>query len=174
MHPYRNQALSLAAIVVGMAMLAYASVPLYRLFCQVTGFGGTTMRASGPMEVSEHSITVRFNADTDPSLPWEFTAPGAPLTVKLGANTLASFKAENQSDAPITGMATYNVTPHAMGRYFQKVQCFCFETQTLNPHERVNMPVSFQIDPAMLTDAETKGIKEVTLSYTFFAQKKVR
>jgi len=169
---HRNLAFSLAAIALGMAMLAYASVPLYRIFCQVTGYGGTTQIArAGIGPTAERSITVRFNADTDPALPWEFKAPRESVRVRLGVNALASFTAENLSDAPITGMATYNVTPHAMGKYFEKIQCFCFEQQTLQPHVRVNMPVSFLIDPAMLDDPETKDLREVTLSYTFFERK---
>lgn len=167
-----TQAFSLAAIVVGMVMLAYASVPLYRIFCQVTGFGGTTARGERVIAgVSERAITVRFNADTAPGLPWDFRTPEASMRVQLGASNLAAFTAENTSETPILGMATYNVTPHAMGRYFTKIQCFCFEQQRLNPHERVNMPVSFIIDPAMLDDPETRNLQEVTLSYTFFEQK---
>lgn len=169
----RRHAISLAMIAVGMVLLAYASVPLYRMFCQVTGFGGTPMLAQrAPDTVVDRTIRVRFNADTAPGLPWEFAPVERMVTVKLGESRLAVFTAENQSDEPMHGVATYNVVPHSMGRYFEKVQCFCFEEQVLKPHEKVNMPVSFFIDPAMLKDPETRGIKEVTLSYTFFEKKR--
>lgn len=168
----RRHTTSLAMLVVGMLMLAYASVPLYRMFCQVTGFGGTPMLAErAPDTVSEQTIRVRFNADTSPSLPWAFAPVERSVTVKLGENRLAAFTAENRSDTPIRGVATYNVVPHAMGQYFQKIQCFCFEEQLLQPNQKVNMPVSFFIDPAMLTNPETRGITEVTLSYSFFEKK---
>lgn len=172
-HRIRRHAASLIMVVVGMLMLSYASVPLYRMFCQITGFGGTPMLADGAStNVVNHSIKVRFNADTDPSLPWNFAPVEKTVTVKLGENRLAAFTAENNSNEPIHGVATYNVIPHEMGQYFQKIQCFCFEEQVLAAHQKVNMPVSFFIDPAMLKNPETKGISEVTLSYTFFEKKK--
>lgn len=156
-----------------MVMLSYAAVPLYRMFCQVTGFGGTPMLAeSVPGQVVDREIRVRFNADTAPDLPWAFAPVERSVTVKLGESTLAAFTAENEADQPIRGVATYNVVPHSMGRYFQKVQCFCFEEQVLKPHEKVNMPVSFFIDPAMLDDPETRGVTEVTLSYSFFTKQR--
>lgn len=169
----RQQVVSLAMIAVGMLLLAYASVPLYRMFCQVTGFGGTPMLASSvPDAVSERTIRVRFNADTAPGLPWAFAPVERSVTVHLGESKLAVFTAENESGEPVRGVATYNVVPHTMGQYFQKVQCFCFEEQLLKPHEKVNMPVSFFIDPAMLKDPETRGLTEVTLSYSFFEKKR--
>ena len=172
-HRIRRHAASLAMIAVGMVMLAYAAVPLYRMFCQMTGFGGTPMLAErAPDTVNERTIRVRFNADTDPALPWAFAPVDRVVTVKLGENKLAAFTAENQSDTPIHGVATYNVVPHAMGQYFEKIQCFCFEEQVLQPHQKVNMPVSFFISPDMLDNPETAGVEEVTLSYTFFTKKR--
>jgi cytochrome c oxidase assembly protein subunit 11 len=169
----RRHTASLFMVVLGMIMLSYASVPLYRMFCQITGFGGTPMLADGASgSVVDHNITVRFNADTDPSLPWNFAPVEKQVNIKLGENRLIAYTAENTSDTAIHGVATYNVIPHEMGQYFQKIQCFCFEEQVLKPHEKVNMPVSFFIDPAMLKNAETRGIREVTLSYTFFEKKK--
>lgn len=169
--PIRTQVLSLLAIVCGMVMLSFAAVPLYNLFCQITGFGGTPQRietlTSTPVGPA---IRVSFNTDTDPKLPWQFSGPATAVSARAGAATLVAFQAENTADTPITGVATYNVTPHAMGKYFEKVQCFCFEAQTLAPHTRVNMPVSFVISPEMYRDPETRHIREVTLSYTFFAQ----
>lgn len=170
---FRRQAASLAMIACGMVLLAYASVPLYRMFCQVTGFAGTPMLAErAPDKAIDRTIRVRFNADVDPAMPWEFKPVDKMVTVRLGESHLASFTAENQSDEVIHGVATYNVVPHSMGKYFEKIQCFCFEEQVLNPHQKVNMPVSFFVDPAMLNDPETKGIQEVTLSYTFFIKKR--
>ncbi len=167
----RQLAISLVAIALGMLMLAYASVPLYRLFCQVTGFGGTTRRAETNFSsgVSSHTMTVSFNADTDPALPWKFTPLEKNVTVHLGENRLVAFKVISQSAAPTRGSATYNVTPNLAGKYFNKIQCFCFTEQRLKPNEEVTMPVSFFIDPAILDDPELKGLTNITLSYTFFS-----
>jgi len=168
-HVNRRLAGQLAMIAVGMVMLSFAAVPLYRLFCQVTGFGGTPMIATTASEnVSPRAITVTFVANTDPNLPWKFTPDQASATVHVGENRLISYLAENQSGADVSGMATYNVTPHAAGRYFNKVQCFCFERQTLNANQKVHMPVSFFIDPAILDDPELRDLTNITLSYTFF------
>ena len=174
----RRTALSLAAIAVGMLMLAYASVPLYRLFCAVTGFGGTTQRVMeekaerAAHHIQDRIITVRFNADTDPGLPWKFTPNQKSVTVRVGETMLASYTAENLSDKPVTGQAVYNVTPHKTGAYFDKIACFCFENQTLKPGEKVNMPISFFIDPALMDDKDMNDIQTITLSYTFFALKR--
>jgi cytochrome c oxidase assembly protein subunit 11 len=171
MIPIRTQVLSLAALVCGMVMLSFAAVPLYNLFCKITGFGGTPQRietiATDPVGPP---IRVSFNTDTDPKLPWKFSGPAHPIEARAGAATLVAFHAQNEATTPITGVATYNVTPHAMGKYFEKVQCFCFEEQTLLPGIEMNMPVSFVISPTMYTDPETRHIREVTLSYTFFAR----
>lgn len=168
----RALALQLAAMAAGMLMLAYASVPLYRLFCQVTGFGGTTQRVESsinPAIVGTRMITVRFDANSDMKLPWKFEPLEKSVTVAIGKNRLVAFRAANESNEPTRGTATYNVTPFAAGKYFNKIQCFCFNEQRLAPHQSANLPVSFFIDPAMLDDPETRDITNITLSYTFFS-----
>lgn len=164
---------NLAALVLGMLMLSYASVPLYRLFCEATGMGGTTQKSSViPETIADRKVNVRFNADISPDLPWKFS-PGEPsLTLNIGENRLTYYTAQNLSDTPITGHATYNVTPFKAGKYFTKIECFCFKEQTLQPHQKVTMPVSFYIDPAMLADRNVNDITTITLSYTFFPLKK--
>lgn len=165
----RRTAFLASGIIVGMAALTAASVPLYDLFCRVTGFGGTTqVAAAAPDAVSDQTIRISFNADRDPDLPWRFQPMQRRLEVKIGENHLAFYEAENRSDRPIVGRAVYNVTPHKVGGYFAKVHCFCFEEQLLLPGERIEMPVSFFVDPAILDDASTKDVREITLSYTFF------
>jgi cytochrome c oxidase assembly protein subunit 11 len=162
-------ALMTFGIFVGMLGLAYASVPLYRLFCQVTGFGGTPMRAEEMSRtVLDKTIRVRFDSNTDNALPWRFSPVLRQQTVKIGANTLAFYESENMSDKPITGMATFNVTPDIAAPYFTKVQCFCFNEQTLQPGEKVNMPVSYYVDPKIMDDPQARNIPEITLSYTFY------
>lgn len=151
----------------GMAGLTAASVPLYRLFCSVTGYQGTTQRAAASGTVVDRIVTVRFNTDIARDLPWTFTAP-ASVKLKLGETGLVYFKARNDSDKPVTGTAVYNVTPVQAGRYFDKIQCFCFTSQTLKPGEEEEMPVSFFVDPKILKDRDAKDIHTVTLSYTFY------
>ena len=166
----RRMALNLAALTLGMLMLAYASVPLYRIFCQVTGFGGTTRRAElNNVKMSERVVTVRFNADTDPKLPWKFVPIERTVQVHLGENRLVAFRATNESGQPTRGTATYNVTPFAAGKYFNKIQCFCFEEQRLAPGQSANLPVSFFIDPEILNDPLVRDVTNITLSYTFFS-----
>lgn len=167
----RTIALQLTAIVAGMLMLAYASVPLYRLFCSVTGFGGTTREAAQPYAAtpSEATITVSFDGNTDPKLPWKFTPMEKAVRVKLGQNRLVAFKAVNEAGFATKGTATYNVTPFAAGKYFNKIQCFCFKEQALAAGKTANLPVSFFIDPAIRDDPETRGVTKITLSYTFFS-----
>lgn len=166
---YVTFAFSLAALVVGMLMLSFAAVPLYQLFCQVTGFGGTTQQAqAAPSRVLERTVTVSFNADTDRKLPWTFKPAQREQTIHIGEQAMAAYKVENLTDQPVTGIATYNVTPHEAGQYFNKVFCFCFEEQTLKPGEVVNMPVSYFIDPEINDDPYLKDVKDITLSYTFF------
>lgn len=170
----RNTKLALNAAVLAISMLglAYASVPLYRLFCQVTGFGGTTQEGLvAPGAVAGHEVKVRFNADTDPNLNWNFKPGEREMKVKVGEQSLSYYIAENKDSASLTGHATYNVVPHGAGQYFVKIHCFCFENQTLKPGQKVHMPVSFYIDPAILNDPEMKDISTITLSYTFFPQK---
>ncbi|MBO9507594.1 MULTISPECIES: cytochrome c oxidase assembly protein [Thalassospira] len=161
--------LSCVAIVGGMIGLSYASVPLYALFCQVTGYGGTTQVATdAPRDVSEKTIKIRFNADVNSRLPWQFKPEQREITVKLGEDNLAYYMAENMSVKPITGQALYNVTPLKAGQYFSKIACFCFDEQTLEPGQRVDMPVSFYVDPAIAEDPNTRDVKTITLSYTFY------
>jgi len=152
-----------------MLMLSFAAVPLYQLFCQVTGFGGTTQQAqAAPSNVLERTVTITFNADQDPNLPWSFAPAQREQTIHVGEQTMAAYKVENLTDRPVTGIATYNVTPHEAGQYFHKIYCFCFEEQTLKPGEAVNMPVSYYIDPAIDEDPYLKDVRDITLSYTFF------
>jgi cytochrome c oxidase assembly protein subunit 11 len=166
-------AVNAAVLAVAMLGLAYASVPLYRLFCQVTGFGGTTQAGlKAPGAVGEKQITILFNADTGQNLNWSFKPGEREIKIKVGEQGLTHYVAENRDNSPVTGQATYNVVPHGAGQYFVKIHCFCFENQTLKPHQKVNMPVSFYVDPAILTDPEMKDISTITLSYTFFAQEK--
>ncbi len=167
-------AINLLMVVIGMLALSYASVPLYRLFCKVTGYGGTTQEsAHAPDHVLDREITVRFNADTDPTLPWVFKAGVPQIKVKVGQQTLTHFTAENKSTHTITGRAMYNVIPFSAGSYFVKIACFCFKEQTLQPAQKVNMPVLFYIDPSIADDPEMKNISTITLSYTFFPVKTV-
>ena len=159
----------LASIVVGMLGLTAAAVPLYRLFCQVTGYGGTTQRAeAAPDGEVEQTVTVRFNADVDPDLPWSFAPEQRQIEVRIGEQNLAFYRARNRSDHAVVGQAVYNVTPFKAGPYFSKIACFCFEEQVLRPGEEVDMPVSFYVDPAILTDPNTRDVHTITLSYTFF------
>lgn len=162
----------LLMLVAAMSALAYASVPLYNLFCKVTGYGGTTgVAESAPHEKGEKEITVLFNADTDPNLPWEFKTLQRKVKVTTGVDTLIYFEATNKSNEPTTGVAVYNVTPNKVGQYFDKIQCFCFDNQTLQPGETMEMPVSFFIDPALEQDPDVKEVRTITLSYTFFKAK---
>lgn len=156
-----------------MLAFAYASVPLYRLFCQKTGFGGTTQVAPAPSSfMTDRYITVRFNADVHRDLLWTFKPMQVQMRVRVGENALAFYESENLTDSPITGMATYNVTPDKAGIYFQKIACFCFEEQTLQPRQKVVMPVQFYVDPEILKDPRAKDVQTITLSYTFFLLKK--
>jgi cytochrome c oxidase assembly protein subunit 11 len=157
-------------VAVAMLGLAYASVPLYRLFCQVTGFGGATIRVdenAAPKAVDK-VIKVRFDANVAPGLAWTFKPVQTQATIRIGERKMAFYQATNLTDKPITGMATYNVSPDTAGGYFMKIHCFCFDQQTLQPGETVDMPVSYYIDPAILEDASARRIDEITLSYTFF------
>jgi cytochrome c oxidase assembly protein subunit 11 len=162
-------ALGLATIILGMVGLTAASVPLYRLFCQVTGYGGTTQVASeGLPDVQEQTIRVRFDASIGDDLPWRFQPATREIEVRIGEENLAFYQAANLADQPIVGNATFNVTPHKAGPYFSKIACFCFTEQTLQPGEQVDMPVSFYVDPGILDDDSTRNLKTITLSYTFF------
>ena len=161
---------ALLGIVVVMGGLAYASVPLYRWFCQVTGFGGTTqVAAAAPAELHERSVTVRFNADVNSALPWRFQPVERSVKVRLGEERLAFYRAKNLADRPVTGTATFNVTPAKAGPYFSKLDCFCFTEQTLEAGRSVDMPVSFYVDPELAEDRNLDDVTTITLSYTFFA-----
>jgi len=173
----RNRKVGFYALMGALAMLGlgYASVPLYRLFCQVTGFGGTTQRASeakaAGIKVSPVTMSVRFDGNVDPDLPWQFKPTEVTQTVHLGARSLTAYSAKNTADHPVVGRASFNVSPDSAGKYFNKIQCFCFTEQTLQPGQDVNMPVTYFVDPAILDDEDGKDIKQITLSYTFHIDK---
>jgi cytochrome c oxidase assembly protein subunit 11 len=165
----RIVALSLATLVAGMIGMSFASVPLYRLFCQVTGYGGVPQRADkAPGEVLDRTIKIRFDGNVDGSLPWTFAPVQQTMDVKIGETALAFFKASNNSSTPVTGRAIFNVSPELAGRYFTKIECFCFKQQTLEAGQAVEMPVTFFVDPKIVDDDDTKNITEITLSYTFY------
>lgn len=156
-------------VALGMIGLAYASVPLYSIFCKATGFGGTTQRAAeAPGSAAEKFITIRFDANTAGSLGWNFHPRRATMKVRIGEENMAHYSATNLADRVLTGSAVFNVTPAEAGAYFNKIQCFCFTEQTLKPGESVDLPVDFFVDPAILDDPDTSSISEITLSYTFF------
>jgi cytochrome c oxidase assembly protein subunit 11 len=149
--------------------LSWASVPLYQLFCQVTGYGGTTQVATGPADrVMDQTVKVRFDANVAPGLPWDFAPQMREMDIKLGENGLAFYTVTNTSDQPVTAVATYNVTPFKSGPYFQKLECFCFQDRTLQPGETMELPVIFYVDPSLATDSDTDDVTQITLSYTFF------
>ena len=153
--------------------LGYAAVPLYQMFCQVTGFGGTTQVASeseaerAAANATGQTISIRFDASTASDMPWAFHRSQATDTVTIGERDIATYVARNHSSKPITGMATFNVTPEQAGKYFNKIQCFCFTEQTLAPGQEVTMPVLYYVDPAMLDDPNMRGVEQIRLSYTF-------
>ena len=162
-------ALGLGGVVAGMVGMSFAAVPLYRMFCAATGYGGTPQ--IGPAvsaSVSEQTIAVRFNADTNPGLPWAFRAEQKQVTLKLGEEQVAFYQARNEAAEPVTGIAIYNVTPEKAAIYFHKTACFCFNQQTLAPGQQMQFPVSFWVDPAIATDPSTRDVTTITLSYTFF------
>jgi len=162
-------ALSLVGLVAGMVGLSFASVPLYRMFCQVTGYGGVPQRAEkAPGEVLDRTVTIRFDGNVDHTLPWTFAPVQQTMDVKIGETALAFFKASNNSSVPVSGRAIFNVSPELAGRYFTKIECFCFKQQTLAARQTVDMPVTFFVDPKFVDDEDTKDISEITLSYTFY------
>jgi cytochrome c oxidase assembly protein subunit 11 len=179
----RNRRLGLLMVLVPLAMLAlgFAAVPLYRLFCQVTGFAGTTQRATAAEAIdaaqfaksaAAPTISVRFDGQVERGMAWTFKPLQTTQTVALGERGMALFLAQNESDRPITGAATFNVVPEQTGAYFNKIQCFCFTEQTLQPHQAVRMPVIYFVDPKILDDPDTRDIQQITLSYTFHEVKK--
>jgi len=169
----RNRILlaGLVGVVIGMNGFAYAMVPAYRAFCQNFGFAGTPLRADARdsvVETIDRTVTVRFNSDIDPGLPWRFRPKQRQVTLKVGETGLAFFEATNRGDRPITGTATFNVVPLKAGPYFVKIDCFCFTEQTLQPGETVDMPVTFYVDPEIASDGNLDEVATITLSYTFF------
>lgn len=174
----KNLRVGLFGFLAAAAMLGlgYAAVPLYQLFCQVTGFGGTTQRATAEdadlaariaQSAGAPTISIRFDASTSHGIPWAFRPEQVTQTVQIGERDMAFFVARNDSAEPITGTATFNVEPEQTGKYFNKIQCFCFTEQTLQPGQEVRMPVLFFIDPAILDDPNAKDVEQITLSYTF-------
>lgn len=169
----RNRRTMAAMFVVGLAMLGlgFASVPLYRIFCEQTGFGGTTQRAAADVQVREatgHSMSIRFDSNVQPGMPWQFHPEQPTQTVTVGARSMAIFIAKNMSDKPVSGTASFNVTPTQAGAYFTKIQCFCFTQQTLQPGQEVRMPVLYYVDPKIIDDPDNKDTQQITLSYTFY------
>ena len=162
-------AVILGGIVAGMVGMAYAAVPLYALFCQVTGFGGTTQVADGnPKGTIAREMTVRFDSNVDGGLAWTVT-PSRPVTGKIGEVTTISYVATNHSDKTVTGTAIFNVVPETAGAYFNKIECFCFTEQTLAPGETIEMLVTFFVDPDLAGNEELDTVRQITLSYTFYA-----
>ncbi|MBO6609762.1 cytochrome c oxidase assembly protein [Altererythrobacter sp.] len=174
----KNLKTGIYAFLGALAMLGlgYAAVPLYDLFCRVTGFGGTTQVASEAeaanaerlgLAAGGQTMSIRFDASTARDVPWTFRPTQSTDTVQIGVRDMAIYTAKNNSSIPITGTATFNVEPEQAGKYFNKIQCFCFTEQTLQPGEEVNMPVLYFVDPAMLEDEAMEGVEQITLSYTF-------
>lgn len=166
----RRIALTLLAVVPVMVAASFAAVPFYSWFCRVTGFAGTTGVAEAPPAagVVDRTVRVSFDANVAPGMAWEFRPRQQSMTLRLGETGLAFFEAYNPTDQPLAGRASFNVVPFTVGGYFDKIACFCFDMQVLQPGERVEMPVSFFVDPAMLDDRETRQVTEITLSYTMF------
>jgi cytochrome c oxidase assembly protein subunit 11 len=165
----KTRTLALAILgVCFMTGLGWASVPLYRVFCQATGLNGTTQRGMVAPGAVDHQVRIDFDTNVSPKLPWKFAPENPSDMVAIGARDMAFFTATNTSDHAITGTATFNVSPAQAGKYFTKIQCFCFTQQTLKPGETARMPVIFFVDPKMLTDPDAVDIKTITLSYTFY------
>lgn len=165
----RRVALALAGIVVGMVGVSFAAVPLYSLFCAVTGFGGTTRQAdAAPGTTVDREFTVRFDANVSSGLTWQFVPAVKTTEVEVGVESLAFYRATNTGDRPVVGTAAFNVTPHKAGPYFMKIDCFCFTEQVLAPGQTMDMPVQFFLDPELMKDPKMDGVTTVTLSYTFY------
>jgi cytochrome c oxidase assembly protein subunit 11 len=168
----RNVAFRAALIVLVMVGLAFASVPLYRIFCQVTGFGGTPMRADAAPGAVAGQVGVRFDANVNGALPWTFKPQETIIRIRPGERMTTNYLAHNLTARSTTGRAIFNVSPATAGQYFNKIECFCFTEQTLRPGQRVEMPVVFFVDPKIRDDESTRDIDEITLSYTFFPVEK--
>ena len=161
-------AAKLAGVALVMVSLSFAAVPFYDWFCRTTGYGGTTgVAETGSDVILDRTINVRFDASVESGMPWEFTPVERQMTLRIGETGLAFYEAYNPTDRVVAGTASYNVTPDAAGAYFEKIACFCFEMQVLQPGERVQMPVTFFVDPAIVTGRDGQYVKEITLSYTF-------
>jgi cytochrome c oxidase assembly protein subunit 11 len=167
----RRLGIGVGVFVAGMVGLAFASVPLYQLFCRVTGYNGTVQTAGGAAPgaaAGERAVNIRFNATTHPALPWRFAPAQGTMPLRPGEEGVAFYRARNLGASPVTGVATYNVTPEVVGKYFHKTACFCFEKQTLEAGQEVDMPLSFWVDPRIADDPNTSGIRTITVSYSFF------
>jgi cytochrome c oxidase assembly protein subunit 11 len=172
----RRTGVMAALLAIGMIGLAYASVPLYRLFCQATGFGGTTGRAEAAalpdaqrlQALGGRTIKIRFDSNVSPGMPWQFVPKNREESIKIGEKRLAFYTATNMAATATTGRAVFNVSPDTAGQYFRKIECFCFTEQTLAAGEKVDMPVTYFVDPAILDDPDARKIDEITLSYTFY------
>ena len=163
---------ALVGVTLGMIGLSFAAVPLYKVFCRATGFGGTTqVAAQGASQVLARTIEIRFNTDVNSELPWVFKPNQRSVTLKVGETGMATFHAHNESGEAIVGTAVYNVTPEKAGLYFDKIQCFCFTQQLLKPQESADLPVAFYVDPAIVKDPNLDDVKVITLSYTFYRAK---
>ncbi|MGM0741501.1 MAG: cytochrome c oxidase assembly protein [Pseudomonadota bacterium] len=161
--------ISLVAVVLTMGALGWAAVPLYDWFCRVTGYGGSTNTATaGSDEILDRTVKVRFDASKERDFPWEFKPMQREMEVRIGETGLAFYEAYNPTDRPIAGQSSYNVTPFEAGLFFTKIDCFCFQEQVLQPGERVEMPVTFYVDPEMVDDRDAKLVHTITLSYTFY------
>ena len=155
-------------MVLAMTALGFASVPLYRIFCQVTGLNGTTQVGLEAPGAVARKVTIHFDANVAPALPWKFAPERPSETIDVGGRDMAFYTATNLSDRPVTGTATFNVTPSQAGKYFTKIQCFCFTQQTLQPGETIRMPVIYYVDPKLAADADAADVEDITLSYTFY------
>ncbi len=165
--PKKKTVLQLACVVLTMGTLAWASVPLYDLFCRVTGWGGATDIADAAPGGIDQEVTVRFDASKENGMPWEFKPVELKQRIRIGEEGLAFYEAYNPTNRTIAGTASFNVSPYSAGAYFSKIQCFCFEMQVLEPGQRVSMPVSYFVEPEILDDADARFVKTITLSYTF-------
>lgn len=169
MNKNNRSLLLVLGVAFAMVGLAFASVPLYNMFCRVTGYGGTTQRsAAGPDQILDRQVTIKFNADVGRNMPWTFGPDQRQVTVHVGQQKLIAYHALNKAKIPVTGTAIYNVSPPKAGKYFHKTQCFCFDEQTLKPGESVQMPVVFFVDPSIQEDEDMEDLDTITLSYTFF------
>ncbi|MEM8731517.1 MAG: cytochrome c oxidase assembly protein [Pseudomonadota bacterium] len=169
MNPQQKTVVQLVAVVLFMGSMAWAAVPLYDWFCRVTGYGGSTNVAAASSDVVlEQTIKVRFDASREKGMAWDFKPVQPEMEIRIGETGLAFYEAYNPTDRPIAGQASYNVAPYSAGLFFSKIACFCFEEQVLQPGERVQMPVSFFVDPEIVTDSEAKFVHTITLSYTFY------